>query len=62
MSVRRWIKKLRQDAAYALMNFAGRILPASDRARLLRVLATGDPEGPAEFVSLSEMLARRVSE
>ena len=35
--MRRWL-------AYGLFTIGGRLLPAEERARLLRVLRTGDPE------------------
>lgn len=35
---------VRRRLAYRLFNIAGRLLPEDERGRLLRVLATGDPD------------------
>lgn len=37
-------RHLRRWLAYRLFTIAGRLLPDDERARLLRVLRTGDPE------------------
>lgn len=47
-ALRRWL-------AYRLFTLGGRLLPDDERARLLRVLRTGDPE---ERVPIEDVIRR----